>query len=349
MAGVARRDRDRLGQNQFQNKWWMMAEGVHLSLTVGCISRIKSIAEEHGTQETFKVQVLDIFRYIIDKSFPIACPDFSDAFDVMITDGRFKRKCLLATALNFLVYEHKLKKGSVVSITECSSLIDEECLEQSPCVILQGIEISDFVAPGNTQDSTEGIAFCDNATENEKQDLPLLGCRGYYLPLWNDDDFFGSKWLSDPDLNLASPISHAITIADLDSFWKALPRPFPALIGRIVGKTRLNHYGKSSDDKRRYPYQAYVEVEDRTATISVCIWDSLCVLLFNYLQVGDVVAILNYRVSRKFAPRSNAVYHTSDAVKIEISVNPSNPVAEIYKLPPEDLGPEWKLPDVPYR
>lgn len=326
----------------------MMADD-RLSLTVGCISRIKSIAEEHGTQETFKVQVLDIFRYIIDKSFPIVYPDFSDAFDVMITDGRFKTKCLLATALNFLVYEHKLRKGSVVSITEFTSLIDEESLEQSPCVILQSVEISDFVAQSNTQDSSECIPFCDNATENERQDLPLLGCRGYYLPLWNDDDFFGSKWLSDPDLNLASPISHAITIADLDSFWKTLPRPFPALIGRIVGKARLNHYGKSSDDKRRYPYQAYVEIEDRTATISVCIWDSLCVLLFNYLHVGDVVAILNYRVSRKFAPRSNAVYPTSDAVKIEISVNPSNPVAEIYKLPPEDLGPEWKLPGVPYR
>ena len=326
----------------------MMADNG-LLLTVGCISRIKSIAEEHGTQETFKVQVLDIFRYIIDKSFPIVSPDFSDAFDVMITDGRFKTKCLLATALNFLVYEHKLRKGSVVSITECTSLIDEESLEQSPCVILQSVEISDFVAQTNTQDSSECIPFCGNATENERQDLPLLGCRGYYLPLWNDDDFFGSKWLSDPDLNLASPISHAITIADLDSFWKTLPRPFPALIGRIVGKARLNHYGKSSDDKRRYPYQAYVEIEDRTATISVCIWDSMCVLLFNYLQVGDVVAILNYRVSRKFAPRSNAVYPTSGAVKIEISVNPSNPVAEIYKLPPEDLGPEWKLPGVPYR
>ncbi|XP_068715748.1 RPA-related protein RADX-like isoform X2 [Montipora foliosa] len=324
----------------------MMAED--LTQTAGFISRLKAIAGGVEAQETFQVRVLDIFRYIIDKSFPIVDPDFSDAFDILITDGLFKTKCLLSPTLNSLVYDNKLRKDSVVSITECSSLIDEESLEQSPCVILQGIEILDS-ALLDTQDRFEDIVFCENATPNEKQDLPLLGSRGYYLPLRNDEDFFGSKWYSDPDLKLVNPISNAITIADLDSFWKALPRPFPALIGRIVSKTRLNHYGKSSDKKRRYPYQVSLELEDRTATVTVCIWDYLCVLLYNYLQVGDIVAILNYRVSRKFGPRSNAVYNTCDAVNIEISVNPSNPVAEVYKLPEEELGPEWRLPDVPYR
>lgn len=315
-----------------------------------CISRLKTLAESDELPEAFNVRVLGIYRYIIDKSFPIVDPDFTDAFDIVITDGRFKTKCLLSPALNFLVYEHKLRKDCFVSITECNCLIDEESLEQVPCVILQRIKILNS-APTNTedQDPAEEIEFCENATAKEKQELPLAASRGYYLPLWNDEDYFGIKWLSDPDLKLRNPISNAITIVDLDSFWKALPRPFPALIGRIVSKTRIKHYGKSTDEKRRYPFQAYFELEDRTGTVSVCIWDFCCVLLYNYLQVGDTVAILNYRVSRKFAPRSNAVYNTSDAVKIEISVNPSNPVAEVYKIASEELGPDWKLPDVPYR
>lgn len=320
----------------------------NFTLTVGCISRLKTIAGSDETQEKFNVRVLDIYRYIIDKSFPIVDRDFTDAFDIVITDGRYKTKCLLAPTLNFLVYEHKLRKNAIVSLTEYSSLIDEESLEQVPCVILQDIEILNL-APANTPDPEEDIEFCENATAYEKQELPLTVSRGYYLPLWNDEDYFGSKWFNDPDLKLSKPITNAITILDLDSFWKALPRPFPALIGRIVSKTRINHYGKSSDEKRRYPYQFYLELEDRTATVSVCVWNSFCVLLYNYLQVGDIVAVLNYRVARKFAARSNAVYNTSDAVNIEISVNPTNPVAEVYKIVPEEVGPEWRLPGVPYR
>ena len=319
-------------------------------LTVGCISRLKTIAGRDETQETLQVRVLNIYRYIADKSFPLVDPNFTDAFDIVITDGRFKTKCLLSPTLNFLVYEHKLRANSIVSVTECCSLIDEESLEQAPYVILQGIEILNSVPVNAPNLAGEAdIEFCENSGANEKQELPLAASRGYYLPLWNDEDYFGSKWFSDPDLMLSYPITNAITILDLDSFWKALPRPFPALIGRIVSKTRINHYGKSSDEKRRYPYQFYLELEDRTATVSVCIWNSFCVLLYNYLQVGDIIAILNYRVTRKFAARSNAVYNTSDAVNFEISVNPCNPVAEVYKISPEEVGSEWRLPIVPYR
>lgn len=315
-------------------------------LTAGCISNIKTNAGKDEVKKAFTVKVLDIYRYAVDKSFPILDPNFSDAFDIVISDGRYKTKCLLSTSLNCLVYEHKLRKNSVVTVSEYSSLIDEKSLEQTPYVILQGIEVVDF-AP---EDQAEGgIEFCDHATPNENQEQPLAASRGYYLPLWNDEDYFGAKWLSDPNLTPSNPITHAITIFDLDSFWKVLSRPFPALIGRIVSKSRLNHYGKATDDKRKYPYQAYLELEDRTGTVSVCIWSSFCVLLYNYVQVGDILAILNYRVARKFGPRSNAVYNTSPSASIEVSVNPTNPTAEVYKLAPRELGPAWKLPDVPYR
>lgn len=299
-------------------------------------------------QEVFTVKVLDIFRYIVDRSFPILDPDFTDAFDIVITDGRYKTKCLLSTSLNSLVYKNKLRENSVVTVTECSSLIDEESLEQVPFVILQSIQILNL-ASENCDVVREEIQFCEDAAPNEKQEIPLAASRGYYLPLWNDEDCFGERWFSAPDLQPVNPITNAITIHDLNMFWKALPRPFPALIGRVVSKTRLNHYGKASDEKRRYPYQAYLELEDRTATVSVCIWSSFCVLLYNYLQVGDIVALLNYRINRRFNQRSNAVYNTSASTSIEISVNPTNPTAEVYKLAPNELGPGWRLPGVPYR
>ena len=321
------------------------------ALTVGSIARIKTIAERDKTQETFNVRVLGVYRYTVDKSFPIPSSGLTYAFDILITDGRYKTKCLLSPTLNFLVYEYKLRETAIIAVTECRSLIDEESLEQAPLVILQGIEVLNS-APATTLDrdgASTDLEFCSNSTANEKQEIPLAASRGYYLPLWNEEDYFGSIWLTNPDLSPSKPIANAITISDLDSFWRTLPRPFPALIGTIVSKTRLNHYGKSSDDKRRYPYQFYLELEDRTATVSVCIWNSLCLLLYNYLQVGDVVAISNYRVSRRFGSRSNAVYNTSDAVMTEISLNPLNPAALVYKISPEEVVPDWRLPSVPYR
>lgn len=75
------------------------------------------------------VKVLDIFRYIVDRSFLILDFDFIDVFDIVIIDGCYKMKCLLLIFLNLLVYENKLWENFVVIVIECSFLIDEELLE----------------------------------------------------------------------------------------------------------------------------------------------------------------------------------------------------------------------------
>lgn len=82
----------------------------------------------------------------------------------------------------------------------------------------------------------------------------LLGFCGYYLLLWNDEDFFGLKWYSDLDLKLVNLISNVIIIVDFDFFWKVFLWLFLVLIGRIVSKIRLNYYGKFLDEKWRYFY-----------------------------------------------------------------------------------------------
>ena len=319
-------------------------------LTVGCIARIKNIANVQENQESFTVKVLNIYRYIVDKHFPSVDNGSSDAFDIVITDGRYMTTCLLSNTFNYLVYGRNLQENSVISVTKCTCYVDEESLDGLSYVMVRGLEILGFPSAHSAADSCiEQIGFCEHATLREKQKLPLAANRGYYLPLWNDEDFFGEIWCSDPDLVLRNKIKKAISISDLATFWKTFCRPFPALIGRIVGKSRLNHYGKATDVKKKYPYQAYLELEDRSATVSICLWNSSCVELFNYLQVGDIIAVLKYRVGRKFAQRSNAVYNTSNAVNIEISVNPSNPVGEIYKVASEDIGPILAIPEVPYR
>lgn len=77
---------------------------------------------------------------------------------------------------------------------------------------------------------------------------------GYYLLLWNDEDYFGVKWFSDLNLIFFNFIIYVIIIFDLDLFWKVLLCLFFVLIGRIVSKSRFNYYGKVIDDKRKYSY-----------------------------------------------------------------------------------------------
>lgn len=74
----------------------------------GCILWIKIIVGRDEMWEVFMVKVLDIFRYIVDRSFLILDFDFIDVFDIVIIDGCYKMKCLLLIFLNLLVYENKL-------------------------------------------------------------------------------------------------------------------------------------------------------------------------------------------------------------------------------------------------
>lgn len=330
------------------NKKYKMAD-ERCSLTVGSISRLKTAADRRGAQNHFTVRVLDIYRYIIDSRFPSEAnnqPD-GDAFDVVITDGRLKAKCLLHPSFNTLVYSNTLHKDSVISISECWLCRCEGIMDAQAFVILRGLEVI-----GCTVDegpSELEIEFCEDSTENEKDQVPLGSYRGYYLPLWNDQDPFGSIWNRNPDLQLKKRIDKIITIAELDMFWQTISRPYPVLVARVVAKSRLNHYGKSSDNKAKFPYQALLDIEDRTATASVCLWNSCCPLLYRSLHMGDVVIIANYGVSRKLSQRSKTVYGGSISTQIEVSINSSNPKGEVYKLECADISPLWEIPDVQYR
>lgn len=96
---------------------------------VGCILNIKINVGKDEVKKVFIVKVLDIYRYVVDKSFFILDLNFFDVFDIVISDGCYKMKCLLLIFLNCFVYEYKLWKNFIVMVSECSCLIDEKLLE----------------------------------------------------------------------------------------------------------------------------------------------------------------------------------------------------------------------------
>ena len=337
-----------------------MAEDAveNLCLTVGSVARLKELCQGNRTRNNARVRVLEVFRYLKDRTFPLQ--DISvalaagsvDVFDVVVTDGNFKTTCVLSPVFNQLVYSHRLRRNTVLLLTDYFNHVNDGDIDAEVIVIIRGLEILGNMNNSRKSASDSSLPFCVNASVKEKSGVPLTTSRGCYLPLWNNVDFVGSVWNSsdvEQRMQLENRIARVVSVADLDTFWRAMRRPYPALIGRVVGKSKVSYFGKPSDVKSRFPFVANLLVEDSSSTLSVCLWNSMCVNFYKHIAIGDVICVTGYRVSRKYRPTSNTVYSTKPLVEIELSVNPSNPRGEIYKLTPQDLSPEYQIPDVPYR
>lgn len=93
------------------------------------------------------------------------------------------------------------------------------------------------------------------------------------------------------------------------------------LIVRIINKSRLTYYGRSEQNcdcpykvtpPARRPCgasasananvsaQAVLEVCDRTGSVCVVLWNSVCVRWYRCLKPGDIVSLRGFRVKRHF-------------------------------------------------
>lgn len=141
------------------------------------------------------------------------------SYDVTVTDGVWRAKCLLHAALNDLVHSNTLRTGADVAITQCSYIYNERilghgyiCIEQLRCdpgrsVVLPQIKnISSL--PVLVKDGMERSAMLQS-------DVPLLVSRKHYLSLWNSDDPEGNIWTPEspsPDTVLDGEIPQRLLI-----------------------------------------------------------------------------------------------------------------------------------------
>ncbi|XP_067890519.1 RPA-related protein RADX-like [Heterodontus francisci] len=140
-----------------------------------------------------------------------------------------------------------------------------------------------------------------------------------------------------------------ITLKELELTWRGRLR-LPPLLVRIMYKSRLRHYGRSGKNIA-WPYQAYFEVGDCSGMMSVLLWNSLCPRFFRSFEVGTVIFIQQYVVKDAFRMRTQPVSYYYDLKMykgIDISLNPWKP-ADIKIIPPKQVKPEWRLPDIKYR
>lgn len=116
---------------------------------------------------------------------------YADLFDVTLTDGTLKRKCLLHPTLNNLVYVGRLMPGRVVKVVRWCHWFDETVIGGEGIIILTKLNCtltSIDITPSNT------IAFAEQAVSRERSASPLIGTRGYYLHASNDTCLYGRNW-----------------------------------------------------------------------------------------------------------------------------------------------------------
>uniref|UniRef100_A0A8C0K0Z9 RPA1 related single stranded DNA binding protein, X-linked n=1 Tax=Canis lupus dingo TaxID=286419 RepID=A0A8C0K0Z9_CANLU len=201
--------------------------------------------------EVVPVAVLAVQRYLLEDEPrdtipkpPLYC------YDVTISDGVYQEKCYLDPSLNFLVYKNILKVGIEMKISRVSCLYNEKRLGQ-------GILCIDNVHCGEALEAISLETPFRNSAHEEVPERPLRGGKSHYLALWNNEDPYGDIWLTNKQ-----PEEHnfnntkIISLSHLEMTW-ANRRNFPALLVRILHKSKLRYYGKP-DKKMIEPYQLVV-------------------------------------------------------------------------------------------
>ncbi|XP_057289806.1 RPA-related protein RADX-like [Hydractinia symbiolongicarpus] len=265
------------------------------------------------------VLVKKIERYRTDNDF-ILKTDITtkDAFDVTLSNESRKVKCLLHPKLNSLVYRGILNIGNVVQVKKYEELVDDTNVSvHVNIIVLTDIQILRSV-----------FAQQSMLHEDESLDKPLGTSKEYYLPLYNNEDLYGSAWdrLQKEIKVTEIGFSDLTTIKALQNKQSNSKEMLP-VFGTVIAKSKLNHY--DSKGKCKYPFNFSIEVEHDNTTCSVTFWNKACLSYFKPIQVGQNIVLKKYRLKRRYASRSNTIFGISKDSGLELSINPSNPEGEV--------------------
>uniref|UniRef100_A0AAY4AJL2 RPA1 related single stranded DNA binding protein n=1 Tax=Denticeps clupeoides TaxID=299321 RepID=A0AAY4AJL2_9TELE len=305
-----------------------------------------------------RVAVVAVERYLAPHAGagPLG-PGDSYAYDLTVTDGISRVKCHLRPGLNRLVHTLSLRSGAEVRVSRLSLVHDERRLHQS-FVRVEDLEC----CPGGESAVLSSVGSlaallvwpADDAGNSAslQPDGPLRLGRKHYLSLWNNEDAYGPIWIRFTFrvcVFFLFTASKICLLSDLEAFFARSKRPFPLLV-RVMHKSRLRYYGKPNL-AIDFPYQAYFEVADQSGTMSMVLWNDLCLKWYQRLTVGAVLYLEQYSLKSSYQHRSRPQVsaHLVAFHSTEICLNPHSPTAVLSIVPPQNVKPQWRLPDVTYR
>ncbi|XP_042560096.1 RPA-related protein RADX-like isoform X2 [Clupea harengus] len=299
------------------------------------------------------VAVISIQRYLDQSNVGAKTDSCTDVYtyDLTVTDGAWKVKCKLSTTLHSLLHRNILRSGIDVRIVEFAIIYDERRLGQS-FVRIDNLECTSEVS--EVFRSAKDLDALSVWTNNDarmlsfiQMDLPLDAGRKHYLSLWNNEDPHGTVWTpNDSPVDVLFDVSKICLVADLESFYVRGKPPRPLLV-RVMHKSRLRYYGKPTKNTD-FPFQAYFEVADQSGTISMVLWNELCVEWYHRLNVGTELYLNRYSLKKAYQQRTRPQMNNSHMVfhSTEVSLNPETAVISV--IPPRKVQPQWCLPEVSY-
>ncbi|KAK9525189.1 hypothetical protein VZT92_017511 [Zoarces viviparus] len=307
--------------------------------------------------------VVDLQRYSRDQGssvyFPQAVLNGDDLYDLTLTDGDCRLRVTLDPGLNRLVERNVLRPGSRLRNATFTPTMTAQLPACSGASAdgdgyrLVSVEVT-AGAPGEAEDEGLRGVHVDSLSWFGSSGpagplVPLRANRSVFLPLWNNVDYSGGVWREAPPTEEEEEEGEgarrpAVTVSQLrDSFLigrRGVARGVVhhQLIVRIINKSHLMYYGKP-EQNCECPYKAVLEVCDRTGSVCVVLWNSVCFGWYRRLKPDDIINLRHYRVKRSFLAEPD---------DIEISVNSRNPAAVISILPESSVSPEHLPPAASY-
>uniref|UniRef100_A0A8C6WGB4 RPA-related protein RADX-like n=1 Tax=Neogobius melanostomus TaxID=47308 RepID=A0A8C6WGB4_9GOBI len=295
--------------------------------------------------------VVSVDRYTRDQSstlcFPQSVLHGSDLYDLTLFDGDCLLRVSLDPSLNDLVEKHVLRCGAVIksaTFRTCLALqlpessAAQDAAHHTDSFSLVSLEVCGLQrAPDPDPWPWFGSA---PGYRGDAAVLPLRAKRSVFLSLWNNSDPCGDGWRrnEEEEEEEEEGLVPSVSVEELRRRFHSSVRGGTVqkqLIVRVSLKSSLMFYGRA-ETNAACPYKAVLEVCDRSGSVTVVLWNSVCLDWYLRLAPGDVISLRRFRVKQLFQSQQQD--------DIEISVNSRNPAALIRKLPDSCVSPQHLPP-----
>ena len=283
--------------------------------------------------ENVNVQVLQIYRFLIDDEFEVRAGIVLDdetttlfGYDIVVSDGRLKTKCLLHPNLNRLINRGELRVASIIHVVRAVGHVDELTVGASRHVKLEDVQVLQhstnniFVRLPADRLSFRGI----ETSERVRTSRPLFSAQLFYMPFGNEDCMSSAEYhlqnlpnvLMADQFNMANSWKAEITcqkidisVADfvpvgqltLQDIMNASTNPSNTpLVARVVSKSRL--LGLVNGRRRKKcPFYFCLELMDGTVDhpLRIMVWETLCPRYFSCIRPGHIIRVKGYRLGKK--------------------------------------------------
>ena len=257
------------------------------------------------------LQIVNVQRYIRDAVAELMLPSSMESgiyslYDLTLCDAVNELKCVLHPNFNSVIERGEVERDTLVLVKNYKRIFDETKIGGGdPIVVLTDIaSLSEIEIEPPVTKLTKLNAM-------DKWHVPLIGHRGYYVPVWNNDCFdcnhssiFPQTMPTIDEEDLEQLMAEQISFTEIQENFIASQEaacsfPTRTVIGRIIKKSPVHHFALKSDSHKPFQMKFELQIAHGTSVLNITIWNRLCAMHYYALDIGTVIGIQRFRVQRK--------------------------------------------------